>query len=299
MTNPLLRRQGGILLHPTSLPSGKIDHDAIRWLDFMQQAGLGVWQVLPLGVPQHNLSPYLCYSAFAMNPALLSESEFTEINEAQFQAWQTQQQYWLTDYADYCILKQQHQNSVWYEWPEQYKFRQKDAMQALRENEQSALHCIYLEQYQLDQRWQLIKQEASQRNIAIFGDMPIFVAHDSADVWANRECFLLDTDGQPELVAGVPPDYFSETGQRWGNPHYNWKHLAETGFEWWLQRMQHHFHLYDIVRIDHFRGLQAAWMIDANCPTASRWLLARGSRRRAACGHSSAALATPLSSLKT
>ena len=268
MNNPLSRRRAGVLLHPTSLPSGQLDADAVYWLDFMQHSGLGVWQVLPLGVPQQNLSPYLCYSAFAMNPALLSESGYSEINEVDFHQWQDQQSFWLADYAEFCILKNQHNNSAWYEWPDQHKFRYDDAMQALRDDNQSAIHAIYVQQYQLDLRWQQIKHQAAQRDISIFGDMPIFVAHDSADVWANRDCFLLNEDGQPELVAGVPPDYFSETGQRWGNPHYNWQHLADTGFEWWLQRMQHHFHLYDIVRIDHFRGLQAVWMIDANCPTA-------------------------------
>ena len=265
---PLSQRRAGILLHPTSLPSSKIDHDALRWLDFMQQSGLGVWQVLPLGVPQDNLSPYLCYSAFAMNPALLTDYAAEAIDQDKFDLWQTQQSYWLTDYADFCILKLQHNNSAWYQWPDEYKFRHESAMLALRENHQAATHAIYEQQFQLDSRWQTIKGEAKNRNISIFGDMPIFVGHDSADVWANRECFLLNDNGQPDLVAGVPPDYFSETGQRWGNPHYNWEHLAEIGFEWWLKRMQHHFHLYDIVRIDHFRGLQAVWMIDVNCPTA-------------------------------
>ena len=268
MNNPLSKRRAGVLLHPTSLPSGEMNADAIRWLDFMQQAGLSVWQVLPLGVPQQNLSPYLCYSAFAMNPALLSEHSQTSVDEAHFQDWQNQHRYWLEDYAEFCILKQQHHNAAWYEWPEHYKFRHETAMHDLRSENKTAINAIFLEQYQLDNRWQEVKQQANQRDISIFGDMPIFVAHDSADVWANRDCFLLNDDGQPELVAGVPPDYFSETGQRWGNPHYNWEHLAATGFEWWLQRMQHHFHLYDIVRIDHFRGLQSAWMIDANCSTA-------------------------------
>jgi len=264
----LSQRRAGILLHPTSLPSGKIDDDATRWLDFMQQAGLGVWQVLPLGVPQQNLSPYLCYSAFAMNPALLAVDDQVVPDEAEFEQWQLQQSFWLADYADYCLLKQQRASAAWYEWPEQYKSRDKNAMHDLRANNHDAIDAIYREQYILDDRWQRIKQQASQRNISIFGDMPIFVAHDSADVWANRDCFLLNDDGHPAFVAGVPPDYFSETGQRWGNPHYNWAHLATTGFEWWVQRMKHHFHLYDIVRIDHFRGLQAVWMIDADCPTA-------------------------------
>ena len=268
MNNSLLERRAGVLLHPTSLPSGKIDNDAINWLDFMHSAELKVWQVLPLGVPQQNLSPYLCYSAFAMNPALLDARQAPNIDQTDFENWKNQQAYWLQDYAEYCILKQQRHNVAWYDWPAEFKFREQAAMDSLRAQNQAAINAICEQQYQLDTRWQLIKAQAKQRNISIFGDMPIFVAHDSADVWANRQCFLLNNEGQPDVVAGVPPDYFSETGQRWGNPHYNWEHLAQTGFEWWLQRMKHHFHLYDIVRIDHFRGLQAVWMIDVNCPTA-------------------------------
>ena len=247
MNNSLLERRAGVLLHPTSLPSGKIDNDAIRWLDFIQAASLKVWQVLPLGVPQQNLSPYLCYSAFAMNPALLDSPQAVTIDEAEFQQWKTQQSYWLADYAEYCILKQQHENVAWYDWPAEFKFREQAAMDSLREQNKDAINAIYIQQYQLDTRWQLIKEQAKQRNISIFGDMPIFVAHDSADVWANRQCFFLNNDGQPDVVAGVPPDYFSETGQRWGNPHYNWEHLAQTDFEWWLQRMKHHFHLYELI----------------------------------------------------
>ena len=268
MNNALSKRRAGVLLHPTSLPSGQIDEDAILWLDFMQSAGLTVWQVLPLGVPQQNLSPYLCYSAFAMNPALLSEHSEVVIDPSEFEQWKLQQSYWLSDYAEFILLKQLHDNAAWFQWSDQFKFREPSAMQALRDKNQSELETIQKQQFALDKRWQHIKSQAHQRDIALFGDMPIFVAHDSADVWANRECFLLNADGHPDVVAGVPPDYFSETGQRWGNPHYNWEHLANTGFEWWLQRMKHHFYCYDIVRIDHFRGLQAVWMIDSNCPTA-------------------------------
>lgn len=268
MNNPLKRRRAGVLLHPTSLPSGKIDEQAIHWLDFMNRAGLSVWQVLPLGVPQHSLSPYLCNSAFAMNPALMSCSRVQPSDDEAFTDWCEQQAYWLADYADYCILRERFGQQPWFDWPDEYKNRDIDTMTALHTDYSSAIQSVYWQQYQLDQRWQQVKQEAAARDIAIFGDMPIFVAHDSADVWAHRDCFRLDDQGQPELVAGVPPDYFSETGQRWGNPHYDWAHLESTGFEWWMQRMEHHYRLFDIVRIDHFRGLQATWMIDAECPTA-------------------------------
>lgn len=268
MNNPLKQRRAGVLLHPTSLPSGKIDEQAIHWLDFMKNAGLSVWQVLPLGVPQHSFSPYLCNSAFAMNPALLDNISDIAADDEDYKAWCKQQDYWLSDYADYCILREKYQQLPWYDWPEQHKYRHDAAMDELHTDSADAIQAITWQQYQLDQRWQQVKQEATDRGIYLFGDMPIFVAHDSADVWAHRDCFLLDEHGQPSLVAGVPPDYFSETGQRWGNPHYDWKHLASTGFEWWMQRMEHHYRLFDIVRIDHFRGLQATWMIDAECPTA-------------------------------
>ena len=268
MKNPLKQRRAGALLHPTSLPSGKIDQDAIKWLDFMQSAGLTVWQVLPLGVPQENLSPYLCYSAFAMNPALLGDVDPLPIDSSDFEQWQTDQSYWLKDFAQFSVLKSLHNNKPWYDWPAAYKNRHSHSLDQLEVSHADRLNTIYKNQFLLDRQWQELKSEAQRREISIFGDMPIFVGHDSADVWANRECFLLDENGQPDVVAGVPPDYFSETGQRWGTPHYNWKHLASSGFEWWIQRMQHHFHLYDIVRIDHFRGLEAVWMIDADCPTA-------------------------------
>ena len=268
MNNPLKQRLAGVLLHPTSLPSGKIDEQAINWLDFMKSASLSVWQVLPLGVPQHSFSPYLCNSAFAMNTALIEDKSVVDNTDQPFLSWCKQQQYWLADYADYCILREKYQLLPWYDWPEAHKYRDATAMNELHNDFQAEIQAIEWQQYQLDKRWQEVKQEASNRGIYIFGDMPIFVAHDSADVWAHRECFLLDEHGQPSLVAGVPPDYFSETGQRWGNPHYDWKQLETTGFEWWMQRMEHHYRLFDIVRIDHFRGLQASWMIDANCPTA-------------------------------
>ncbi|WP_245923260.1 4-alpha-glucanotransferase [Leucothrix arctica] len=268
MNNPLHQRRAGILLHPTSLPSGKMDDDAINWLNFMQDAGLSVWQVLPLGFPQLSLSPYLCNSAFAMNPALLDDYPELVADDPSFLQWIDDQSYWLEDFVLYCILRQENQEKAWFDWPEPHKHRELAALKLAKETNHAYFVAICWEQYQLDTRWQYVKQQAAERDIAIFGDMPIFVAHDSADVWANRECFLLDEDGQPELVAGVPPDYFSETGQRWGNPHYNWEHIKATGFEWWIERMKHHYRLYDIVRIDHFRGLQASWMIPASCETA-------------------------------
>ena len=263
----------GVLLHPTSLPSGKLDADAFKWLDFMADAGLHLWQVLPLGVPQGNLSPYQCYSAFAMNPALLGDGLCGEVTDEQrkdsrFQEWYQREHYWLDDYALFMVLKQEHSHSAWYEWPELHKLRDTDALEKFRQNNLGEIMAVYWQQYQLYKRWQEIRDYASERDIYLFGDMPLFVAHDSADVWANQHYFLLDAQGIPEVVAGVPPDYFSATGQRWGNPHYDWDDMQENHFDWWLNRLKNHLQFFDLVRIDHFRGLEAVWVIDAQSETA-------------------------------
>lgn len=260
-------RLAGVLLHPTSLPSGKLDDDVFRWLDWLAGAGIHVWQFLPLGVPQADLSPYQCLSAFAANPALLPE-DLPEIDDADFQQWKQQEQYWLTDYSLFIALKDHYQEKPWYEWNSDYKCRDEKALQAFRDDNQSACEEIERQQYQLAKCWQRVRNYAHERNILLFGDMPIFVAYDSADVWANQELFQLDVDGNPTVVAGVPPDYFSETGQRWGNPHYDWGKMQEDGFSWWIQRLTHHFQWFDLVRIDHFRGLEAVWVINADCETA-------------------------------
>ena len=130
------------------------------------------------------------------------------------------------------------------------------------------VETVVWQQYQLHNRWQQIKTTANSKGIYLFGDMPIFVAYDSADVWANASQYLLDEELNPTFVAGVPPDYFSEEGQRWGNPQYDWKAMQNDGFNWWHARINHMLQLFDIIRIDHFRGLEACWMIPAEEQTA-------------------------------
>jgi 4-alpha-glucanotransferase len=261
------QRRAGVLLHPTSLPSGTLA-DSETWLDFMQASGLSVWQVLPLGVPQADLSPYQCLSAFAANPALLPGLPHYREGDAGFAAFRTQEAHWLDDYALFIGIKEQQNGKAWYDWPQPYKHRDQDTLEQFRQQHAARLQEICWQQYQLHQHWQELRHQAESRNIRLFGDMPIFVAHDSADVWACPRRFLLDEQGQPSWVTGVPPDYFSETGQRWGNPHYNWDFHQEEDFRWWLARLHHHFRWFDLVRIDHFRGLQAVWMIPADEETA-------------------------------
>ena len=257
-------RRAGILLHPTSLPSGDLA-DVTRWLDFLHASGCTVWQMLPLGVPLSGLSPYQCASAFAVNPRLFPGAR---ADIRRFTRWRRAQAYWLEDYARFIVIKRVQDGASWVDWPEALRKREPDALLAFDRTYETDLLAVMTEQYRVYVHWQSIRRNAAERGIALFGDMPIFVAHDSADVWAHPEQFLLDETGCPTVVTGVPPDYFSATGQRWGNPHYNWALMQAQGFDWWLDRLRYHFEWFDLIRIDHFRGLAAAWTIPASEGTA-------------------------------
>jgi 4-alpha-glucanotransferase len=266
--------RAGLLLHPTSLPSGTLA-DAGRWMDFLQSAGFSVWQMLPLGVPLAGLSPYQCASAFAVNPGLFSAAP---VDLHGFADWRRQQAHWLVDFARFVVIKAEQGNATWTDWPVALRDRDARTLAAFDVSHADKLNAVMVEQYRATLHWQRIRAQAKARGIQLFGDMPIFVAHDSADVWAQRDLFLLDAEGHPTVVTGVPPDYFSETGQRWGNPHYNWAAMQADNFAWWRARLTAHFDWFDLVRIDHFRGLAAAWVIPANEPTAihGEWVEAPG-----------------------
>lgn len=269
LTNPLHQRHAGILLHPSSLPSGKLDNDVERWLDWMHKCGFSIWQMLPLVTPDQTGSPYQSCSAFAFNPALLdSYPEQTAADRQELHAFVTQQSSWLPDFALYLALKKKFDFAPWNDWPEAYSRRHFNTLLQFRKEHADEIEIIVWQQFLLHKRWNQIQQAAQNRGIYLFGDMPLFVAYDSADVWANKRQFLLDDDLQPTHVAGVPPDYFSEHGQRWGNPQYNWEQMQRDNFSWWQSRINHLLELFDIIRIDHFRGLQASWMIPAENETA-------------------------------
>lgn len=266
------RLEAGILLHPSSLPSGQLDHDAWRWLDQMAVLGVSVWQMLPLGLPLNGLSPYQCVSAFALNPALFPNNRSAPLEQlaetAKFAAWYQKNQHWVDDFALFMELKAVFNGTEWSTWPSEYRQRSGAALASFKSEHTDALNQHIDEQFACWQHWQSLRAHAKALGIRLFGDMPIFVAYDSADVWAHPELFLLDAAGKPTVVTGVPPDYFSATGQRWGNPHYNWELMQQTQFAWWRERLRYHFDFFDLVRIDHFRGLEAAWMIPADSPTA-------------------------------
>ncbi|BAU56989.1 4-alpha-glucanotransferase [Halorhodospira halochloris] len=192
-----------------------------------------------------------------------TNSELRELR--QFRACHS---HWLEDYALYMALRRENEFRPWWEWPQPLRDRQPQALEEARERLGEELNQVVFEQFIFFRQWAALRAYAAEKGVLLFGDMPIFVAHDSAEVWAQREYFDLGADGQPLSVAGVPPDYFAADGQRWGNPHYNWQRMAEDGFKWWLQRLETQLELFDFVRLDHFRGLAAYWSIPVEAETA-------------------------------
>lgn len=191
----------------------------------------------------------------------------------EYQAFCDEQRAWLDDYALFMALKARFGGIVWTDWPRTYALREPDALADAQSTlaDEIAFHCYT--QFLFFRQWAAVRAAAHDRNIRIMGDLAIFIAHDSADVWAHRELFRLGDDGNPTVVAGVPPDYFSKTGQRWGNPIYRWDVLAANGYDWWIDRVRQALQLEDILRLDHFRGFEAYWEIpgDAETAVSGRW----------------------------
>jgi 4-alpha-glucanotransferase len=184
----------------------------------------------------------------------------------------------LDDFALFMVCKNAHDGVRWTEWAADIAAREPRALQDWTVRFAAEINVIKYWQFEFFQQWQALRSYAHEHGIRIIGDIPIYVAHDSADVWVNRELFCLEPRGNPRRVAGVPPDYFSATGQLWGNPIFNWKVLKSTGYKWWIERFRAALRLYDIVRIDHFRGFEAYWEVLASERTAmnGRWIKGPG-----------------------
>lgn len=311
------KRRSGILLHPTSLPGprdhGDIGHQAYRFIEFLQSSGINVWQMLPLGPTHEDRSPYQCLSVHAGDPLLISmdwlkdrgwltprDMDKHSVNDElrtrsldiackrflklkddsyeQYRRFTRQQSSWLDDYSLFVAIRTNLNQTGWMDWPADLRDREPDALGKAHKKLKKDIERIKFEQFVFFRQWHELKQYANERGIFLFGDMPIFVAHDSAEVWAHRELFTIDEHGQAITVAGVPPDYFSEQGQRWGNPLYHWDTMQQDGFSWWINRMQTQLDLFDVVRIDHFRGFEACWEIPADAETAihGQWVKTPG-----------------------
>ena len=322
-------RSSGVLLHPTSLPSrfgvGDLGSEAYRFVEFLAESKQKLWQVLPLGPTGYGNSPYMCFSAMAGNPllisperlrdeGLLSEEDFADLPQfpahkvdfdpviqakipllkkacesfkkqtspkfqQRFKSFCTSKAYWLDDYALFMALRDAHEGESWHKW--EPELAERDPATLAKFERELANEIIYHKflQFEFFRQWSDLKHFANDRNIEIIGDIPIYVAHDSADVWAHPEYFCLDEESkEPALMAGVPPDYFSETGQLWGNPVYDWENLQKDHFIWWIERFQSLLDYVDIVRIDHFRGFEAYWAVERGEETAinGEWIKAPG-----------------------
>lgn len=297
---------------------GEIGPQARAFGDFLAASGQKLWQFLPVNPIGYGWSAYSSYSAFAGNPLLISFDELIEEGllsrrnlsrfpefdaeqidfpaviearmkvldkvcdrfepDGKFEAFCEREAAWLNDYALFVSIREVHHGAGWLHWPEPLRDRDAEALGAFSARHERKIRRHKILQYLFSRQWKKMRAYFHSLDIELIGDVPIFVAGDSADVWANRDLFQLNDDGTPEVVAGVPPDYFSETGQRWGNPLYDWKgHKAEE-YAWWTSRMRRTFDLVDTVRIDHFRGFEAYWEIPASEPTAmnGRWVKAPG-----------------------
>jgi 4-alpha-glucanotransferase len=217
-------------------------------------------------------------------PALLVEAarnflaKHDEKQWVRFQRFREENAFWLQDYARYAVLRERLGTGYWLSWPKEFAHREPEALLRLQQESREELEIEQAVQFAFDEQWKALRRYCAERDIRIIGDVAIFVSFDSADVWTHPEIFELHEDLTPIRVAGVPPDYFSATGQRWGNPIYKWDVLERRGFDWWVDRMRRAHALYDIIRLDHFRGFEAFWAIPAEDETAmhGEWVKAPG-----------------------
>lgn len=213
------------------------------------------------------------YAADQVTPARLHALAVAFKNwepDEEFEAFCEAESFWLDDWALFTSLKAAYERKDWRSWPADVVARKPSTLESLRKSLASSVQATRFRQFIFDRQWSSLREYASERGVRIIGDIPIFPAMDSADAWANREIFEVDDSGQATVVAGVPPDYFSETGQKWGNPLYRWDALAESDYEWWFERIRRAMQLADVVRIDHFRGFESYWAVPAEAPNAIR-----------------------------
>jgi 4-alpha-glucanotransferase len=273
MTERVLeRRRSGVLLHPTSLITaehGALGAAARALVDWLAQAGFAIWQLLPLGPPGGGGSPYWARSDFAGDLALLDRAELPDraTQRADYDAFREDSRGWLDDYVLFEELAQQFQRP-WWEWPPQLRSREAAALARVSRECGRQLEQRRIEQWYFDWQWRALRGYAAERGVRLFGDLPIYVAPDSVSTWAQPHQFRLQPDGRPALLAGVPPDYFSADGQLWGNPLYDWQQAQQDGFAFWRARLARQLRRFDLVRIDHFRGLAAYWAVPAGASTA-------------------------------
>ena len=309
-------RKAGILMPVASLPGrhgcGTFGKEAYDFVKMIHQSGLGIWQLLPLNPLGYGNSPYQPYSSYAVDELYISLDvlaqqgllekvpsyhrnddaiQYEEVRQYHdkylrraYQKFEKDEAYesfikkpWVKEYAIFKTFKVANNLRPWIEWDKDQKDYPINQTLDLSKYDDEVAYQMFL-QFVLYQQWHALKKYANSLGIQMVGDIPFYVGLDSADVWAHRENFLLDQDGRPTFIAGVPPDYFSATGQRWGNPIYNWDFMKKDKFTFWIERMSYMGEMFDVVRVDHFRAFDTYWKIPADCPTAieGEWIEAPG-----------------------
>jgi 4-alpha-glucanotransferase len=297
---------------PSDFGIGDLGPACFDFLDFLAGSGQRVWQVLPLTPtdPSTGNSPYVSSSLFAGNELLVSPEvmaadglldkssvgrlphgpvDYPAVVELkrrlldrvferfaggdELDEFAARNASWLEDYALFTVLKRRF-GRVWSGWPREFRDREPRALERVRIESRREIERVVFGQYIFFSQWDRVRERCRELGVRVLGDMPIYPAYDSCDVWANPHLFKLDDRKLPTHVSGVPPDYFSPTGQLWGTPVYRWDEHEKSGFEWWLMRIEHALRLFDSVRIDHFRGLVAYWEVEAGQQTAvnGRWV---------------------------
>jgi 4-alpha-glucanotransferase len=271
------RRRAGALLHLGSLDAA-LGRGGRAFIDWLADAGFSVWQILPVGPTGADGSPYWVRSDYAGRYAFVDTQELPDIRSSDYDSFLAASGHWLTDFALFESLSKAHGWQPWWTWPAELRDRVPSAMARVSQELASELQRVRSEQFAFATQWRKLRAHAQSREVRLLGDLPFYVAPDSAETWIHRSKFQLDANGRPTAVAGVPPDYFSETGQLWGNPLYDWKAIEDDGFALWRARVVQQLERVDILRIDHFRALAAHWAVPAGAPDArgGQWVRTPG-----------------------
>ncbi|HUI91095.1 MAG TPA: 4-alpha-glucanotransferase [Chitinivibrionales bacterium] len=293
---------------PSKFGIGDLGDAAFAWIAMLGEAGQSSWQFSPLGPVERRGSPYQCAASFAGNPLLISpvklrEKDLLTVAELEgfpalpseyvdypavtrekeklfrlafgrfkltdeFQAFCKREKYWLDNYTLYCALKEAHAGAGWPLWDAPFKLRNRQALAAFRKQHADELRFHAFLQFIFHEQWAAVRAAAAAQGVELIGDIPIYVAMDSADAWSSPELFEFDKLRNPLRVSGVPPDYYSSTGQLWGNPVYRWDVLKKDNYAWWVARIKRSLEFADIVRIDHFRAFESFWAVKAGSENA-------------------------------
>jgi 4-alpha-glucanotransferase len=253
-----------------------ISLDGLRAEDWLTDEDLADVPAFPAGNVDYGW--VIQYHERMLATAYRRFAEDSSEQRAAFEVWCAEHAHWLDDFALFVAIKNENGLRPWVEWPEPLALRQPKALDKARKTLAAEIEEHRFRQWVFHKQWHEVKAYANGKGIRLFGDIPIFVAHDSADVWANRDKYYLDEKGNPTVIAGVPPDYFSATGQRWGNPLYRWDLMRDNGYQWWIERFQASLSVVDYIRVDHFRGFEAYWEIPAEEETAvnGQWIAGPG-----------------------